>query len=44
MLAPETEAAFKSFGKAAFANGALPAKFKQIVTVAAHVNPVPLLH
>jgi AhpD family alkylhydroperoxidase len=42
MLAPETEAAFKSFGKAAFADGALPAKFKQIIAVAvAHVTRCP---
>jgi AhpD family alkylhydroperoxidase len=33
-LAPAQQAAFDAFGKAVFADGALPAKFKQIIAVA----------
>jgi AhpD family alkylhydroperoxidase len=33
-LAPATQAAFDDFGKAVFADGALPAKVKQIIAVA----------
>lgn len=41
-LAPEVEAAFQAFGKAAFAPGALPAKMKQLIAVAvAHVTQCP---
>jgi AhpD family alkylhydroperoxidase len=41
-LAPETEAAFHAFSKAVFADGALPAKMKQIIAVAvAHVTQCP---
>ena len=41
-LAPETEAAFKAFGQKVFAEGALPAKTKQIIAVAvAHVTQCP---
>jgi AhpD family alkylhydroperoxidase len=41
-LAPEAEAAFQAFSKAAFAEGALSAKMKQIVAVAvAHVTQCP---
>ncbi len=41
-LAPNQQAAFDAFGKAVFAEGALPAKFKQIVAVAvAHVTQCP---
>ncbi len=41
-LAPETEAAFKIFGQKVFAEGALPAKMKQIIAVAvAHVTQCP---
>ena len=41
-LAPEQQAAFEAFGKAVFADGALPAKMKQIVAVAvAHVTQCP---
>lgn len=41
-LAPEAEAAFQTFSKAAFAEGALSAKMKQIVAVAvAHVTQCP---
>ncbi len=41
-LAPNQLAAFEAFGKAVFADGALPAKFKQIVAVAvAHVTQCP---
>jgi len=34
-LTPETQAAFDAFGKAVFADGALPARVKQIIAVAA---------
>ncbi len=38
-LAPDQQAAFDAFGKAVFADGALPAKTKQIIAVAvAHVT------
>jgi AhpD family alkylhydroperoxidase len=41
-LAPETQAAFDAFGKAVFADGALPARTKQIIAVAvAHVTQCP---
>ena len=41
-LAPSQQAAFDAFGKAVFADGALPAKIKQIVAVAvAHVTQCP---
>jgi AhpD family alkylhydroperoxidase len=41
-LAPQQLAAFEAFGKAVFADGALPAKTKQIVAVAvAHVTQCP---
>jgi len=41
-LAPEPEAAFQAFSQAVFADGALPAKMKQIVAVAvAHVTQCP---
>jgi AhpD family alkylhydroperoxidase len=34
-LAPETEQAFQAFSKQVFAEGALPAKTKQLIAVAA---------
>ena len=41
-LAPENEAAFKAFSQQVFADGALPAKMKQIIAVAvAHVTQCP---
>ncbi len=41
-LAPEQQAAFEAFSKAAFAGGALPAKTKQVIAVAiAHVTQCP---
>jgi AhpD family alkylhydroperoxidase len=41
-LAPSQQAAFEAFSKAAFADGALPAKLKQIIAVAvAHVTQCP---
>jgi AhpD family alkylhydroperoxidase len=41
-LTPSQQAAFESFGKAVFADGALPAKIKQIIAVAvAHVTQCP---
>lgn len=41
-LAPETQAAFDAFSRQVFADGALPAKMKQIVAVAvAHVTQCP---
>ncbi len=41
-LAPSQQAAFEAFGKAVFAEGALPAKIKQIIAVAvAHVTQCP---
>lgn len=41
-LAPGAQAAFDAFGKAVFADGALPAKIKQIIAVAAaHVTQCP---
>ncbi|MGH8229700.1 MAG: carboxymuconolactone decarboxylase family protein [Steroidobacteraceae bacterium] len=41
-LAPETERAFQAFSRQVFADGALPAKMKQIVAVAvAHVTQCP---
>ncbi len=41
-LAPDQQAAFDAFSKAAFADGRLPAKIKQIVAVAvAHVTQCP---
>jgi AhpD family alkylhydroperoxidase len=41
-LAPEADAAFKAFSQKVFAEGALPAKMKQIIAVAvAHVTQCP---
>ena len=41
-MAPETEAAFRAFSQQVFADGALPAKMKQIIAVAvAHVTQCP---
>jgi AhpD family alkylhydroperoxidase len=41
-LAPHQQAAFEALGKAVFANGALPAKMKQVIAVAvAHVTQCP---
>lgn len=41
-LAPNQQAAFEAFGKAVFADGALPTKIKQIIAVAvAHVTQCP---
>jgi AhpD family alkylhydroperoxidase len=41
-LAPRQHAAFDAFGKAVFADGALPAKIKQVIAVAvAHVTQCP---
>jgi AhpD family alkylhydroperoxidase len=41
-LAPAQQAAFEAFSRAAFADGALPAKLKQIIAVAvAHVTQCP---
>jgi AhpD family alkylhydroperoxidase len=41
-LAPAAQTAFDAFGKAVFADGALPAKVKQIIAVAvAHVTQCP---
>src|SRR6476661_11232415 len=41
-LAPETEEAFRAFSQQVFADGALPAKMKQIIAVAvAHVTQCP---
>jgi AhpD family alkylhydroperoxidase len=41
-LSPETEAAFHAFSQKVFAEGALPAKVKQIIAVAvAHVTQCP---
>ena len=41
-LAPIQQAAFEAFNKAVFADGALPAKIKQIIAVAvAHVTQCP---
>ena len=41
-LAPEIEAAFDDFSKRVFADGALPAKTKQLIAVAvAHVTQCP---
>jgi AhpD family alkylhydroperoxidase len=41
-LAPNQQAAFDAFGKAVFADGALPAKIKQVIAVAvAHVTQCP---
>ena len=41
-LAPAAQEAFDAFGKAVFADGALPAKVKQIIAVAvAHVTQCP---
>jgi AhpD family alkylhydroperoxidase len=41
-LAPAQQAAFDAFGKAVFADGALPSKMKQIIAVAvAHVTQCP---
>ena len=41
-LAPEMNAAFEAFSRQVFADGALPAKMKQIVAVAvAHVTQCP---
>ena len=41
-LAPETERAFETFSRQVFADGALPAKTKQLIAVAvAHVTQCP---
>jgi AhpD family alkylhydroperoxidase len=41
-LAPDTLAAFRAFSQAAFADGALPAKTKELIAVAvAHVTQCP---
>ncbi|HLK84238.1 MAG TPA: carboxymuconolactone decarboxylase family protein [Xanthobacteraceae bacterium] len=41
-LAPSQQAAFEAFSKAVFAEGALPAKMKQVIAVAvAHVTQCP---
>jgi AhpD family alkylhydroperoxidase len=41
-MTPNQQAAFEAFGKAVFANGALSAKFKQVIAVAvAHVTQCP---
>ena len=41
-LTPNQQAAFEGFSKAVFSDGALPAKFKQIIAVAvAHVTQCP---
>ena len=41
-LAPNQQAAFEAFGKAVFADGALPTKIKQIIAAAvAHVTQCP---
>jgi AhpD family alkylhydroperoxidase len=41
-LAPEIHAAFRAFGQRVFADGALPAKTKQLIAVAvAHVTQCP---
>lgn len=41
-LAPDAAAAFKAFGEAVFADGALPAKTKELIAVAvAHVTQCP---
>jgi AhpD family alkylhydroperoxidase len=41
-LAPQADAAFRAFGDAVFADGALPAKVKQLIAVAAaHVTQCP---
>lgn len=41
-LTPNQQAAFEAFGKAVFADGALPGKLKQIIAVAvAHVTQCP---
>jgi AhpD family alkylhydroperoxidase len=41
-LTPDTEAAFQAFSQKVFAEGALPAKMKQIIAVAvAHVTQCP---
>ncbi|AJT48988.1 alkylhydroperoxidase [Burkholderia thailandensis] len=41
-LAPEALAAFRAFGNSVFADGALPAKTKQLIAVAvAHVTQCP---
>ena len=41
-LSPDTEAAFQAFSQKVFADGALPAKVKQIIAVAvAHVTQCP---
>ncbi len=41
-LTPDATAAFKAFSQAAFADGALPAKMKELIAVAvAHVTQCP---
>lgn len=41
-LAPEPAAAFKAFSRSVFADGALPAKTKQLIAVAAaHITQCP---
>jgi len=42
LLAPDTEKAFQAFSQQVFADGALPAKTKQLIAVAvAHVTQCP---
>jgi AhpD family alkylhydroperoxidase len=41
-LAPKADAAFRAFGETVFADGALPAKVKQLIAVAAgHITQCP---
>ena len=44
-LAPDIQAAFHAFSELVFADGALPAKTKQLIAVAAaHITQCPYLH
>ena len=43
-FAPETNDAFAAFSKSVFKEGALAAKTKQLIAVAAAHHPVPVLH
>ena len=43
-LAPDTEKAFQAFSQQVFADGALPAKTKQLIAVAVTRHAMPLLH
>jgi AhpD family alkylhydroperoxidase len=40
-LAPNQQAAFEAFSNAAFADGALPGRLKQIIAAVAHVTQCP---